>query len=183
VGGNPLKYADPKGLFFWDVIDIGFFVKSVYDFFQCSSSDNAINLGLDAIGLLPLVPALGAIRRVEDAAKKILALPSLQVPNAGGEIISRVTENDEIYSRVFSSNNTGAYLTKVAPTSKQGAIEALALPPGNNADYIQQVVVPAGTRLQRSRALPAFGRRGGKEQFQLIDRIPDSAFGPGRPLQ
>ncbi len=63
------------------------------------------------------------------------------------------------------------------------AREALALPPGNQATYIQEVLVPAGTRLQRSRALPAFGRRGGAEQFQLLDRIPDSNFGVGVPFR
>jgi len=48
---------------------------------------------------------------------------------------------------------------------------------------IQQVLVPAGTRLQRSRALPAFGRRGGGEQFELLDRIRSGNFGPGELLE
>ena len=63
------------------------------------------------------------------------------------------------------------------------AIEALALSPGNNADFIQQVIVPAGTRIQRSRALPAFGRRGGKEQFELLEKIPRENFGLGVTLK
>jgi RHS repeat-associated protein len=110
----------------------------------------------------------------------IKALPSLQVPNAGGKIISYVTQKEEIFYRVFSGDNRiGGYLTKVPPTTKSQAVEGLALPPGNNADFIQQVIVPPGTRLQRSRALPAFGRRGGKEQFQLIDLIPSENFGKG----
>ena len=46
-----------------------------------------------------------------------------------------------------------------------------------------EVRVPAGTRLQRSRALPAFGRRGGAEQFQLLDEIPNANFGPGVPFK
>jgi len=80
---------------------------------------------------------------------------------------------------VFSGGATrGGFLTRVAPTSQRGAIEGLALPPGNSAEFIQRVLVPAGTRLQRSRALPAFGRRGGKEQFQLLDEIPNTNFGP-----
>ena len=112
------------------------------------------------------------------------ALPSLQVPNAGGKIVSDVTKQDEVFFRVFSGDSTrGGFLTKVPPTSQRGAVEGLALPPGNNADFIQQVLVPAGTRLQRSRALPAFGRRGGKEQFQLLDNIPNENFGPGVPFK
>jgi hypothetical protein len=46
-----------------------------------------------------------------------------------------------------------------------------------------EVLVPAGTRLQRSRALPAFGARGGGEQFEILDRIPDDNFGIGVELQ
>ena len=112
------------------------------------------------------------------------ALPALQVPNAGGKIVSDVTKQDEVFFRVFSGDGTkGRFLTKVPPTSQRGAIEGLALPPGNNADFIQQVLVPTGTRLQRSRALPAFGRRGGKERFQLLDKIPNENFGPGVPFK
>ena len=89
-----------------------------------------------------------------------------------------------MFFRVFSGDSSrGSFLTKVLPTSQRGAVEGLALPPGNNADFIQQVLVPAGTRLQRSRALPAFGRRGGKEQFQLLDKIPNESFGPGVPFK
>jgi len=120
----------------------------------------------------------------EDVANSTKALPSLQVPNAGGKIVSDVTKQDEVFFRVFSGDSTrGSFLTKVPPTSQRGAVESLALPPGNNADFIQQVLVPAGTRLQRSRALPAFGRRGGKEQFQLLDKIPNENFGPGVPFK
>ncbi|MBY0273454.1 MAG: hypothetical protein K2X02_08655 [Alphaproteobacteria bacterium] len=48
----------------------------------------------------------------------------------------------------------------------------MALPPSNTATYIQEVHVPAGTRLQRSRALPvsSWGKRGGMEQFQIIEK-------------
>lgn len=56
----------------------------------------------------------------------------------------------------------------------------------NPSEFIQEVIVPAGTRLQRSRALPVpeFGRfRGGAEQFELLERIPTGNFGPGVPLK
>ena len=105
------------------------------------------------------------------------------VPNAGGKIISFVTDKPRTFFRVFSSYSTrGAFLTSVRPTSSAFARETLALPPGNAAFFVQKVVVPAGTRLQRSRALPAFGRRGGAEQFQLLEQIPNSSFGSGVPL-
>ena len=117
-------------------------------------------------------------------ANDIKALPSLQMPNAGGAIVSDILKKDELFFRVFSGNNKiGRFLTKSPPTSKNGAIEGLALPPNNQADFIQEVLVPAGTRLQRSRALPAFGRGGGKEQFELLDNILDENFKVGKPLQ
>jgi len=115
---------------------------------------------------------------------KALSLNTNVVSNAGGAIRSFTTQSDEVFYRVFSGDNvTGGFLTKTPPSGSSFAREALALPPGNQAEFIQQVVVPAGTRLQRSRALPAFGRSGGAEQFQLLDQIPDSAFKPGRTLQ
>lgn len=113
-----------------------------------------------------------------------LALPPPDgVPNAGGAIRSFVTKAESVYYRVFSKNPAGRFLTKVAPGSRATAIEGLALPPSNQADFIQRVVVPAGTRLQRSRALAAFGHRGGMEQFELLQRIPSTAFGPGVPFR
>ncbi|WP_145060704.1 hypothetical protein [Adhaeretor mobilis] len=71
-------------------------------------------------------------------------------------------------------------------TEKFGfALEALSSPPGNNADFIQRVLVPAEGQLQRSRALPVprWGRvRGGGEQFHLLEQIPTKNFGPRLPL-
>ena len=108
------------------------------------------------------------------------------LPNAGGAIRSFVQESDQIYYRVYSGDSrVGAFLTAVPPRSSAWAREALSLPPWNRAQYIQEVLVPAGTRLQRSRALavPEWGRfGGGAEQFQLLDYIPTQNFGPGVPL-
>jgi hypothetical protein len=80
--------------------------------------------------------------------------PSTRVPNAGLVIRSFVTTQDEVYYRVFTRDaRTGSFLTKVRPTSWARAVEGLALPPQNQAQFVQEAVVPAGTRVQRSRAL------------------------------
>ena len=106
-----------------------------------------------------------------------------RVANAGGAIRSFVTSQDRKFFRTFSGDATsGRFLTAISPRSSAFAQEALALPFGNKAEFLQEVLVPAGTRLQRSRVLPAWGRRGGAEQFELIDRIPFENFGPGAPL-
>jgi RHS repeat-associated protein len=101
------------------------------------------------------------------------------VPNAGGKIVSFTTKETEIYYRVFSKSPQGSFLTKIKPSSRGIAREGLSLPSVNTAKYIQEVIVPAGTRLQRSRALPAFGKRGGLEQFQILNHEPNIVFGKG----
>ncbi|HOX03243.1 MAG TPA: hypothetical protein P5555_13320 [Candidatus Paceibacterota bacterium] len=129
-----------------------------------------------------------AVRHGHSATKsgQCLLTAGTDFPNAGGVIRSFVQESDQVYYRVFSGDRTiGSFLTAVPPRSSAWAQEALSLPPGNTAEYIQEVLVPAGARLQRSRALPVRGwgrSRGGAEQFQLLEHIPVQNFGPGRPL-
>ena len=105
-----------------------------------------------------------------------------RVPNAGGFIRQFTQEGDQIYYRVYSDRVTGSFLTAIPPRSSAFAREALSLPPGNLATFIQEVVVPNGTPLLSSRALPAFGRQGGAEQFELLNKIPKQNFRPGVPL-
>jgi hypothetical protein len=140
------------------------FIGENYDGFAYDASDS-------------LVAAKGGQR---------LLTAGTDLPNAGGVIRSFVQESDQVYYRVFSGDRTvGSFLTATPPRSGAWAQEALSLPPGNTAQYIQEVLVPAGTRLQRSRALavPEWGRfRGGAEQFQLLEHIPVQNFGPGRAL-
>jgi RHS repeat-associated protein len=133
-------------------------------------------------GVLSLLDESSESMLEESDALQNLLTAGLEVPNAGGVIRSFVTAEEEVYYRVFSENSVGQFLTKVPPTTSASARQALALPPGNQATFIQEVVVPAGTRLQRSRALPAFGQGGGAEQFRLLQKIPNSSFGPARPL-
>lgn len=108
------------------------------------------------------------------------------LPSTGGVVRQFEQVGDKVYYRVFSGDaNVGGWLTSVPPKSSAWAQEALALPPGNSASMIQQVLVPNGTLLERSRAIPmpGWGRmRGGAEQFKLLDQIPMKNFGPGVPL-
>jgi hypothetical protein len=121
------------------------------------------------------------------AAKGTLPAVGGTLPNAGGVIRQFTQQSDQVYYRVFSGDSTvGSFLTAVPPRSGAYAREALALPPANQAKFIQEVLVPSGTPLLRSRALPQpdWGRiRGGAEQFELLEYIPKSNFGPGRPLR
>jgi len=104
------------------------------------------------------------------------------INNAAAPIRSFVTQTDTVYCRVYSDRAAGGFLTSAPPRSSADAISSLALPSGNRATFVQEVAVPAGTRLQSSVAAEAFGQSGGALQFELLDRIPIDSFGPGRPL-
>jgi RHS repeat-associated protein len=131
--------------------------------------------------------AAAGVRAEEALVSTRLLTAGEHLPNAGGKIISFVQETDQIYYRVYSESSVGAFLTATPPRSGAWAREALSLPPGNEATFVQEVLVPAGTRLQRSRALPVpeWNRmHGGGEQFQLLGphHLPKENFGLGQPL-
>ena len=206
---NPFKYIDPNGeapraiyqglnKSIESTIALNNFIRGKLDFVPNLVLDIFFPLDPESIaaGFLPGPQALRTGVISEEVGKsifnrvttKISSLPKpSRVPNAGGFIRSFVTKEDQIFYRVFSGDKkTGGFLTKVRPKNRQQAIEGLVLPPGNTAEFIQEVIVPSGTRLQRSRALPVpeFGRfRGGLEQFELLDRIPERNFGPGIPFE
>ena len=177
ANANPLYWIDPDGLSGIDIRlnhridDLISGNVSPEEFLDQQISGSAVALMAatllipDPTDLLLIGGASTLFKSCGIATKGQLALPTLQVANAGGKNhFGDLLKKDEVFFRVFSGNSTaGGFLTRVAPTSRNGAIEGLALPPGNTAEFIQRVLVPAGTRLQRSRALPAFGRRGGKE--------------------
>ncbi|MGA0098471.1 MAG: RHS repeat-associated core domain-containing protein [Steroidobacteraceae bacterium] len=94
--------------------------------------------------------------------------------------------DERVFYRVYSDEATvGSWLTAIRPRSQAWAREALSLPPWNRATHFQEVRVPRGTLIERSRArgVPEWGRgRGGAEQFKLLETIPEASFGPGSPL-
>jgi len=80
------------------------------------------------------------------------------------------------------SGQAGEWLTPIDPASSAAARAGLALPEGNAASYVSQVLVPAGTRIQVGVAGEAFGQAGGWTQVRLLEQIPLSSFGKGVPL-
>ncbi len=202
VLNNPYKYIDPDGQIAVNVsglVELNSRVRNKLGFIPDFILDALLPVEPHAIVasslLEPQALGIGAISKGVSSAVKLVnktenlnALSkSSKVPYAGGFLRSFVTTKDEIYYRVFSGDSTtGAFLTKVKPKNREHAIEGLSLPPWNKAEFIQEVLVPAGTRLLRSRALPVpqFGRfRGGLEQFELLERIPVKNFGPGIPFE
>ena len=128
--------------------------------------------------------AAAAVSGEAKAATRAVAelAPPSTVSNAGSPIRSFITAEDHTYYRVFSDNPVGRFLVGTPPASRAAAIEGLALPPHNTAQFLQEVLVPAGTRMQSSIATEAFGHSGGLLQFQLLDDIAPKSFGVGVPF-
>jgi len=80
------------------------------------------------------------------------------------------------------SGQAGEWLTPINPASSAAARAGLALPEGNAATFVSEVLVPAGTRIQVGVAGEAFGQAGGWTQVRLLEQIPLSSFGKGVPL-
>jgi RHS repeat-associated protein len=83
---NPYRYIDPDGR---DVWDIGFFTYSSYKFAKEPSWENAGYLGLDAVGLVPIVPALGTIARVGKGAERAMEASSIGAKIARGHAFEK----------------------------------------------------------------------------------------------
>ncbi|HKV40042.1 MAG TPA: RHS repeat-associated core domain-containing protein [Blastocatellia bacterium] len=147
-------------------------------FYVVSALGTSMLLGLSANGD-PAAP------EPQPAPTDPLALPAgppdLEQPWAG-TITSTVLEQDIVAYRVSSQGTPGAWLTPIRPATSADAISSLALPPGNTASYVQEVVIPAGTRIQVGIANGAFGQTGGGIQIQLLDTIPSENFGTPTPL-
>jgi hypothetical protein len=80
------------------------------------------------------------------------------------------------------SAQAGSWLSPIPFESQSAARSLLSLPPGNTAEFLSTVQIPAGTQIQFGRAASAFGQAGDGFQIQLLERIPGSSYGPGIPL-
>lgn len=127
--------------------------------------------------------ACGGCLSAPQAARAALSAPT-SVNQWAGNTLSRVTQSDEVFYRVWGgeSGQIGEWLSPINPASGAAARAGLALPPGNAASFVSEVVVPAGTRLQVGAAGGAFGMPGGWTQVRLLERIAADAFGKGVPL-
>jgi hypothetical protein len=133
------------------------------------------------------VPAIAAApeRLALAAAQERLAIEAGDhVPYMNGPIRSFVAADNLTYYRVFTGDRpAGSFLTGAPPASADQAVSGLALPPTNTAEFIQEVTVPAGTRLQSSIVREAFDQPGGLLQFELMVRLPAKNFGEGVPFR
>jgi RHS repeat-associated protein len=66
VENQPLHLSDPTGLTPWDVLDAISFLWSLRDFLCNPGWGTGFGVVADGVGLLPIIPALGTIRRADD---------------------------------------------------------------------------------------------------------------------
>ena len=145
-------------------------------------------IGIFAGGLTGIVPRLvGAVAR--QFSSEPLALPGPPPgtqPAWSGMIYSQPAPAGGFTAWRVSGGRSaaeGAWLTPTQPTSASAAIRELSLPPGNTAQFVGPVRVPAGVQYQQGPAAGAFGQPGGGIQIQVLERLPSSSFGPRTPLQ
>jgi RHS repeat-associated protein len=102
----------------------------------------------------------------------------------GSTVLSAVTSAPMVLYRVLgeTSEQVGRWLTATRPTSAALARSTLSLPPSNPATFYQEVLVPAGTRIQVGITNGLWGNPGRGLQIELLDNIPSTAFGPLIPL-
>ncbi len=200
AAGNPIRIVDPKGdvpvlllvPVIYGLIEAGLSIsdaiataRTLVD--PCESElGKAFSVGLFLIGVVSPGGGYSTGLRIADKGIDVARGATARLPNARGFIREFITTEDQTFFRVFSGDRTvGSFLTKTKPRSAAFAREALDLPRDiNRADFIQEVLVPAGTRLRRSRVSGGtFGGRGGAEQFELLNTISRKNFGPEVPFE
>lgn len=83
---NPYRFIDPDGNIVWDIVDLAFFSYSYYRFVDDPSLSTGIDVALDGIGLLPVVPALGTIKRVgQEGLEQVAKLGAQRAVTKGAD--------------------------------------------------------------------------------------------------
>ncbi len=131
--------------------------------------------------------ALGSTigQRIGGTEPKLLPAPKPGVVNPWkGSIESIVLQKGTTMYRVWGgrAGKMGRWLMPVKPSSQNVAREWWSLPPGNSAEFVTEVKLPAGTRVQVGPAAPAFGSPGGALQVQVLSPMDLNWFGATEPL-
>jgi len=118
ANGDPVNYSDPFGLCpVCDVADVGFFAHSAYKAWKNPSRETFEDLALDGLGLLPVIPSVGMIRRLENLADGASAGRKLwEVTSEGTDRV--VKAGNHTYSR---HKSTGLFWSRDAAGHGQSA--------------------------------------------------------------
>lgn len=87
----------------------------------------------------------------------------------GGQYAARALDEDIVLQRVYggTSPELGPYWSRTSYSNPGRAKQYLALPPGNTAERVVTIRVPAGTTIYEGKAAAHYGRRGGGNQVYI----------------
>lgn len=87
----------------------------------------------------------------------------------GSHYATTVLDQDVILTRVYggTSSELGSFWSRTTYSSAGRAQQYLALPPGNTAENVVRIRVPAGTTIFEGKAASAFGKLGGGNQVYI----------------
>jgi hypothetical protein len=197
VNNNPVRFNDPTGHCIGPlaivcvalieaapaIIEAVAYAVTAYVIAdQISSNPPTVNGEQVNIGIV-LPPSPGLMPEIPSVTNP-LALPDPGIVNPRtGEIVSTVLEEDTSVYRVWGgeAKQSGQWFTPRLPTDQESARQGLSLPPGNSAEYVTEVTIPSGTRIQTSTANQAFEQSGGWTQIELLNDIR-LTFGKTIPL-
>lgn len=119
---NPYRYVDPDGNTPWDIVDFGFFAHSVYKFGQEPSWSNAGDLGLNTLGLLPIVPSIGVVKVVGEGA-----IDAVNAGRRGKQAKLRELVNDD-----KASSPVRGWVKQEINSIERGQRNSIRNPPGKD---------------------------------------------------
>jgi RHS repeat-associated protein len=168
---NPYRYVDPDGKLVWDVIDIACFGYSVYRFADDPSWSTALDLGLDAAGLLPVVPALGTMKRagtlLQKAAKADEVLDAAKV--AGKRKLAKGARHPEVKKALKKGNKVHKEFAENVKKKPGWQSQPRLTDPETEKTVIPDAITPSGRPLELKPNTPS-GRRSGQRQITKYER-------------
>ncbi len=106
---DPVNLIDPNGMFIWDVIDVLSFAWSLSEYIDCPTLENLGWLALDVVSLLPIIPSIGFIGKLDGvlyASRMAAKMEIVRQLGRAGEEAAGIVKNSE---RIKSLTNTAAH--------------------------------------------------------------------------
>lgn len=111
---------------------------------------------------------------------------SIEDPYAPGSVVAEYeTGSDQVFLRLHREDNQArAWMLRQASEIEGLTPEELQLKYSlpKEPKYVSEVHVPSGTSVRTGTVASNFGGRRGANQFELLDRLPESQFKNRRPL-
>jgi RHS repeat-associated protein len=180
AGGDSINHVDPSGHFL--SVAIGAAAGAGADL-GWQLIRNGGHLGCVSWGEVALGGLAGGLVGAGLGGMLAAEAPEFVEPWLSSPLTVTTTE-DMTFFRAWGgeSGEIGRWLSGTLPDSAEAAQSSLSLPPGNTAEFVSEVNIPAGTTLEVGQAAPAFGQSGGGIQYRIVGDIDPSWFSSAKPL-